>query len=211
MSRKAANALKRAHPAMDRAVRHVIADSGLVTLEPRDVSPYQALSRAIVFQQLSGKAAATIHGRFCALFGCEDAPPPDALAAATEERLRTAGVSRNKALALKDLAARVLDGTVPDRAACEAMSDAELVERLSAVRGIGEWTAQMFLLFTLARPDIWPTADLGVRKGWSIAAGMDDLIAPKALEAAGEALTPWRSYAALYLWRVVDSDGGIVT
>lgn len=209
MSEEAATALRRAHPVMDRAVEIVLADSGLVELEPRPVSPYEALSRAIVFQQLSGKAASTIHGRFLALFDCEIAPDPALLAETSEETLRGAGLSRNKALALKDLASRTLDGTVPDRTTCEALSDTELVARLSAVRGIGEWTAQMFLLFTLARPDVWPTGDLGVRKGWSIAAGEEVLPAPKVLEEMGAALSPLRSFAALYLWRVTDGQGGM--
>lgn len=207
MSRKAANALRRAHPAMAWAVDTVIAKQGLAKLEPREIGPYEAMTRNIIFQQLSGKAAATIHGRFVALFGEDSAPPPALLAQTSEETLRTVGVSRNKALALKDLAAKVLDGTVPTRAECDALPDDELIARLAAVRGVGVWTAQMFLLFTLARPDVWPTADLGVRKGWAIASGDENLPAPKALEAIGAAFSPYRSYAALYLWRI--TDGGV--
>ncbi len=204
MSRKAANALRRAHPAMEWAVNTVMAKSGMVKLEPRDISPYEALSRAIVFQQLSGKAAATIHGRFLEMFGGDAAPDPKRLKRATPEKLRTAGISRNKALALKDLAAKVIDGTVPSREECDRTPDDELIARLSAVRGVGEWTAQMFLLFTLARPDIWPVTDLGVRKGWTQAAQTGVLIPPKELDAVGADFAPWRSYAALYLWRIAD-------
>ncbi len=213
MSRKAANALRKAHPAMEWAVNAVIARSGMAKLEPRDISPYEALTRAIIFQQLSGKAAATIHGRFLGLFGGDAAPEPARLLRASEEKLRSAGVSRNKALALKDLARRVKAGDVPSRAECDALSDAEIIARLSSVRGVGEWTAQMFLLFTLARPDIWPTGDLGVRKGWAIAcarcadedAAIGALPAPRELETAGAPLAPFRSYAALYLWRITDA------
>lgn len=207
MSRKAANALRRAHPAMERAVNAVIARSGLAKLEPRDISPYEALTRAIIFQQLSGKAASTIHGRFLALFGGEAAPPPKRLLRASEETLRAAGVSRNKALALKDLAAKTLEGVVPERAECDALGDDEIVARLADVRGVGVWTAQMFLLFTLARPDVWPSTDLGVRKGWSMVSGLEDMPPPKELDGIGAAFSPWRSYAALYLWRLV--DGGV--
>lgn len=206
MSRKAANALRKAHPAMEWAVNTVIARQGMAVLEPRDISPYEALSRAIIFQQLSGKAASTIHRRFLELFGGEEAPDPKRLIRASEDRLRTAGVSRNKALALKDLARRVKDGDVPTRAECDVLPDAEIIERLSAVRGVGAWTAQMFLLFTLARPDVWPSSDLGVRKGWATASKMEAMPPPKDLDGIGEAFAPWRSYAALYLWRI--TDGG---
>jgi 3-methyladenine DNA glycosylase/8-oxoguanine DNA glycosylase len=189
---------------MERAVNAVIARSGLAVLEPRDISPYEALTRAIIFQQLSGKAASTIHRRFLELFGSETAPPPKRLLRATEEKLRSAGVSRNKALALKDLAARTLDGTVPDLAECAALSDEEIVTRLAAVRGVGAWTAQMFLLFTLARPDVWPSTDLGVRKGWAIAGGLEEMPPPRELDGIGAGFAPYRSYAALYLWRLTD-------
>lgn len=207
MSRKAASALRKAHPAMEWAVNTVIAKNGLAKLEPRDISPYEALTRAIIFQQLSGKAASTIHRRYLELFDTDAAPDPKRLLRASEEKLRTAGVSRNKALALKDLAQRVKDGDVPTLAECNALSDDDIIERLSAVRGVGAWTAQMFLLFTLARPDVWPVGDLGVRKGWATAAKMKDMPPPKALEGIGEAFAPWRSYAALYLWRI--TDGGV--
>ena len=207
MSRKAANALRRADPSMARVVNTVIAKGGLAKLEPRDISPYEALTRAIVFQQLSGKAASTIHGRFLALFGGDTAPEPKTLLRASEEKLRSAGLSRNKALAVKDLAARVLDDTVPTRAECDLLSDEEIIVRLSAVRGVGAWTAQMFLMFTLARPDVWPSTDLGVRKGWGIASGVETMPPPKELDGIGALFAPYRSYAALYLWRLV--DGGV--
>lgn len=202
MSAKAAEALSAAHPAMAA----VVARHGVIELEPQDASPYAALCRAIVFQQLSGKAARTIFNRFAALFGEEEtAPPPDKLAGSDIEWLRSAGLSRNKALAVLDLAEKTLSGVVPDRAACDAMADDDLVAHLTAVRGVGPWTAQMFLMFTLARPDIWPAADLGVRQGWRIANGWEDMPPLKGFEEVGEPFRPYRTYAAMYLWKAADT------
>lgn len=207
MSKEAADSLARAHPAFGA----LIEQHGVLTLEAKPDTPYEALSRHIVYQQLSGKAAATIYGRFAALYGGDGPPPPAILAEADIEHLRSAGLSRNKALALIDLARKTDAGEVPERRLCESMDGDEVIQRLTAVRGIGEWTAQMFLLFTLARPDIWPTGDLGVRQGWRKAAGLEDAPSPKQLGEIGEAFSPWRSYAALYLWRAADTPDPAAT
>ncbi len=168
-------------------------------------SPFQALLRAIVYQQLSGKAAGTIHRRLLDRFPGEH-PDPEELLATPPEELRAAGLSRAKAAAAHDLAARTLDGTVPDFGTLEAMADAEIVQRLTAVRGVGPWTAEMLLIFQLGRPDVLPLADLGVRKGAARLYGLSDLPTPKELAAAGETWRPYRSVASWYLWRAADAD-----
>jgi DNA-3-methyladenine glycosylase II len=163
---------------------------------------FSALVRSIMYQQLAGKAATAIHGRFLALF---DGPlTPAAVAAMPVERLRSAGLSGSKAASVKDLAAKVLDGTVPlgDE---DGLGDDEIVARLSSVRGIGRWTAEMFLIFQLRRLDVWPVDDYGVRKGYARAYGLSDLPAPKVLMQLGERFRPYRTIAAWYCWRVVDT------
>ena len=137
-----------------------------------------------------------------AAFG--DPADPAAVAAAPDDALRACGLSRAKTAALRDLAGRHLDGTLPPRPALLAMPDEAVVDALTAVRGVGVWTAQMVLLFTLGRPDVWPTGDLGVREGHRIVSGAAERPTPKALAAAGEPYRPWRSVAAWYLWRAVD-------
>lgn len=168
-------------------------------------TPFQSLLRAIVFQQLNGKAAATIHGRLLALFPGEH-PDPEELLAAPEDALRAAGLSRAKAAAARDLAACTLDGTVPPLDALRAMDDAAIVERLTAVRGVGPWTAEMLLLFQLGRPDVLPVTDYGVRNGFRRAFGLDGLPSPALLRSEGERWRPYRSVASWYLWRAVDMD-----
>src|SRR5439155_20482126 len=140
---------------------------------------FGALVRSIVFQQLAGKAAMAIHGRLVALFDGERITP-EAVLAAGHARLRTAGLSEAKANAILDLASKVADGTVPLRG-ISRYDDDEIVERLSSVRGIGRWTAEMFLIFQLARPDVWPVDDYGVRKGYALAYDIADLPKPKEL------------------------------
>ncbi|HEX2668759.1 MAG TPA: DNA-3-methyladenine glycosylase 2 family protein [Gammaproteobacteria bacterium] len=185
----------------------VIAGIGPCRLEFMPLrSPFHSLMRAITYQQLSGKAAATILGRVVALFPPELGPHPEALLALPEASLRGAGLSRNKLLALKDLAAKALDGTVPDSKGLKRMPDAEIIERLTQVRGVGRWTVEMLLIFTLGRPDVLPVTDLGVRKGFQRAYGMKRLPAYSTLERAGRAWAPYRSIASWYLWRVTDGD-----
>jgi DNA-3-methyladenine glycosylase II len=169
------------------------------------VSPFDSLMEAITYQQLSGKAAATIHGRVRALFSDKDAPHPEALLALPGKHLRGAGLSRNKVLAMQDLAARTLDGTVPDHKALARMSDAEVIERLTQVRGIGRWTVEMLLISSLDRPDVLPVTDLAVRKGFRHAYGMKSLPAYSTMERTGRSWAPYRSVATWYLWRLADT------
>lgn len=191
--------------AADPALAALIRQVGPCRLEiGRMESPFRSLLKAIVYQQLSGKAAATIYGRVAALFP-DGRPTPEALAALPAEALRGAGMSRAKATAAHDLAARTLDGTVPERAALDRMDDAAIIERLTAVRGVGPWTVEMLLIFELGRPDVLPVTDLGVRKGFARLHGLEVLPAPSALRKEGERWRPYRSVAAWYLWRAADS------
>ena len=198
-------ALAEADPRMAALIRRVP-----FTLETRTQGPpFAALLRSIIYQQLSGKAAATIHGRVMDLLDVEPPtthPDPEALLALGEEPLRSAGVSRAKTAALRDLAAKTLDGTVPDYDTLRTLPDDAVIERLTAVRGIGPWTAQMVLMFYLGRPDVLPATDLGVQKGFMRLYGLDDLPRPADLLAHGERWRPYRSVASWYLWRVLELD-----
>jgi DNA-3-methyladenine glycosylase II len=172
---------------------------------PFDVRPgqgdyFQALARAIVYQQLAGKAAAAIHARFVVAVG--GTVTADAVLATPPESLRGAGLSSAKTLSLIDLATRATDGTVP-LDGIEAFDDDEIARRLVTVRGIGRWTAEMFLLFELRRLDVWPVGDLGVRHGWQLIYGLDEMPAPRALEAEGEKFRPYRTIPAWYSWQAV--------
>jgi 3-methyladenine DNA glycosylase/8-oxoguanine DNA glycosylase len=169
--------------------------------------PYPALAESICYQQLTGKAAATIWKRVCALWGGTLAPPA-LLLKTPEESLRAAGLSRNKVAALRDLATHALAGHVPTRRASENMSDTELIASLIQVRGIGRWTVEMFLLFSLGRPDVLPIHDYGVQKGFQKTYRKRKLPTPKQLEAHGKKWAPHRSVAAWYLWRAADQDNG---
>ncbi len=201
-------AASQALAATDPRLGDLIASVGppRITLRPDETLP--ALLRSIVYQQLSTKAAATILGRVLGAFGDGDALDPDALDAAPDEALRACGLSRAKTAAARDLVARQRAGTLPTRADLLAMPDDAVVAALTAVRGVGPWTAQMVLLFNLGRPDVWPTTDLGVQEGYRIIAGLDDRPSPKALEALGEPYAPWRSVAAWYGWRAVHRARG---
>ncbi len=163
---------------------------------------FAALTRSIVFQQLAGRAAAAIHGRFIAAL--EGSLTPQAVLAAPEARLRAAGLSQNKLLSLRDLATKVLDGTVP-LDGIDAYGDDEIVERVSQVRGIGRWTVEMFLIFQLRRLDVWPVDDLGVRRGYAVMHRLGEWPKPKELMALGEAYRPYRTVAAWYCWRTSDT------
>lgn len=163
---------------------------------------FGALVRSIMYQQLAGAAATAIHGRFVKLFA--DGLSPTAVLALPEGAMRSVGVSGAKAAAIADLARKVDDGTVP-LGDVDSLPDDELVARMVQVRGIGPWTAEMFLIFQLRRLDVWPVDDYGVRKGWSAAHGLKETIAPRALQAEGERFRPYRTIAAWYCWRVVDT------
>jgi DNA-3-methyladenine glycosylase II len=166
-----------------------------------------SLARAIVFQQLATRAAAAIHGRFVEAIGGTVTAP--AILATPPEVLRAAGLSGSKTTSLIDLATKTHDGTVP-LAGIEALSDDEIVARLTTVRGIGRWTAEMFLLFELRRPDVWPVDDLGVRHGWSLIHDLPEPITARALEPEGEPFRPYRSVVALFCWHAVHVERGQV-
>jgi methylated-DNA-[protein]-cysteine S-methyltransferase len=190
----------------DRRLARFIERVGPFRLRPAELqSPFEALLESIVYQQLAGRAAAAILARVLALFRPRRYPRPQDIAGMAEERLRGAGLSRAKTAALKDLAAKALEGTVPaSTRALEKLSDAEIVERLTAVRGIGPWTVEMLLIFRLARPDVLPATDYGVRKGFAIVRGAKDLPTPRELLGWGERWRPYRTVASWYLWRVLD-------
>jgi DNA-3-methyladenine glycosylase II len=175
---------------------------GPVTLREPSESPFNALVRSIMYQQLAGAAATAIHGRFLKLFA--DGLTPAGVLALPEGVMRTAGLSGSKQAAVTDLARKVVDGTVP-LGDVDSLSDDDLIARLVQVRGIGPWTAQMFLMFQLRRLDVWPVDDYGVRKGWSTAHRLKETIKPRALQAEGEKFRPYRSIAAWYCWQVVDT------
>jgi 3-methyladenine DNA glycosylase/8-oxoguanine DNA glycosylase len=168
---------------------------------------FESLARSIVFQQLAGNAATAIHRRLVEGLGGE--VTPEAILACGPEGLRAFGLSGAKAAALTDLASKVADGKV-SFARIGRLSDAEVVEHLVQVRGVGPWTAEMFLMFTLRRPDVWPTGDYGVRAGYAAAWGLAAMPSPRELEALGERFRPHRSLVAWYCWRAAEdrrSDG----
>ncbi|HEX5444612.1 MAG TPA: DNA-3-methyladenine glycosylase [Pirellulales bacterium] len=191
----------------DRRLARLIARAGPFTLRPEKIqSPFQALLRAIIYQQLSGKAAATIFGRVAAQFPHRRGIQPEAIVSASDESLRQAGLSRAKVLAVKDLAAKTLDGTVPTFARLRKMDDDEIVTRLVSVRGVGRWTVEMLLMFRLGRPDVLPVADLGVRRGFMLTYAKPELPMPAELTRHAERWRPFRSVASWYMWRAVDLE-----
>jgi DNA-3-methyladenine glycosylase II len=208
----------------EEALRHLkVADKKLAGLIERvgpftmkldsSASPFESLLESILYQQLNGKAAATIHGRVRAFFGGD--PAPQLLLDTPDERLRACGVSGNKIKAFKDLAAKTLDGTVPAHAAIKKLSDADIIERLTAVRGIGAWTVEMLLIFRLGRPDVFPVTDYGVRKGFALtfqkipktrAITAADLPKADVMLKRAKKWSPYRSVATWYMWRACDSQ-----
>lgn len=176
---------------------------GTIRLERRTEPPFYYLARTICYQQLAGKAAATIHGRFIEALRGE--VTPEKVLAAPEPMLLAAGLSRNKLAAIRDLATKIRSGEVEVHD-LEVQPDEEVVRRLTAVRGIGEWTAQMYLMFRLHRPDVWPTGDLGVRVGYAKAYGLEAPPTHREMEGLGDAYRPWRSAAAFYCWRILETE-----
>ena len=193
------------HLRRDPVLKAVVKRIGPCTLVPVEREPYEALVRAIAHQQVHGRAAEAILGRFLALHPAHAFPPPAAVLATAPEVMRGCGFSQSKIAAIRDIAEKAAGGLVPSRAACAGLSDAALIERLVAIRGVGRWTVEMLLIFTLGRPDVLPVDDFGVREGWKVAAGLEEQPKPKALAAIGEAWAPWRSVAAWYLWRAADA------
>jgi DNA-3-methyladenine glycosylase II len=193
---------------VDATLAALIERVGPFTMEIRGLhDPFEALARNIIYQQLHAKAAAAIHARVLALFGKGKLRPQDILAA-TEAELLGAGLSRAKLAALKDLAAKTLDGTVPTLARLRRMSDEEIIERLTTVRGIGRWTVEMLLMFRLGRPDVLPSGDLAVCKGFAQVYGLKESPKPKELDQYGERWRPFRSVASWYMWRAVELPAG---
>ena len=189
----------------DPVLRAIIRRIGPIELRA-PIDPFPALIRSIVFQQLAGKAASTILGRFLALYAKDGAfPTPKALLKTQPEKLRSVGLSRQKSSYLYDLAAKFADGTLSNEK-LGAMPDEELEAALMSVKGIGRWTADMFLIFTLHRLDVLPVGDLGVRKAAQRAYKLADLPTPTQLAELGEQWRPYRSVASLYLWRSIDSQ-----
>ncbi len=174
-----------------------------IEIEP-DCHPFQSLAGAIVYQQLHASAARAILGRFVAKFGNGSFPTPQAVLAARTRALRSVGLSFAKIAALKDLAAKSIAGIVPDRESLTLLSDDEVIERLTQVRGVGRWTVEMLLIFQLRRTDVLPVDDFGVRNGFRLAYGLRKMPTPKALRLYGARWAPHRSAAAWYLWRACD-------
>jgi DNA-3-methyladenine glycosylase II len=188
----------------DRQMARLIRRAGPMRLRPsRGTDVFTALASSILYQQLAGAAASEIHARFLALF--DGRPTAEAVLRTRVDRLRSVGLSRNKAEAIKDLAAKVVNGTVPTDG-WRRLSDDEIVDRITHVRGIGRWTVEMFLIFDLGRLDVWPVDDYGVRKGWAKIHRLDELPKPKVLMAEGDRFRPYRTVAAWYCWRAVDAD-----
>lgn len=203
MHRKALNHLKKTDPKL-KAVIEVVGKCGF---SPRtDGTHFQAVTRSIAFQQLSGKAAATIYGRFCALFP-NDTPTAERLLELTDEQMRGVGLSRQKIAYLRDLAARVHAKELAIESLHE-MSDDEIMRALTSVKGIGRWTTQMFLMFRLGRLDVLPELDLGVQKAVQRAYNMRKLPTPKKLQEVGKKWAPYRTIASWYLWRYLEADVG---
>ena len=194
-------ALARADPRLGGLIRRV----GRCRLELDAVStPFASLAEAIVYQQLTGRVAATIHGRLVDLFRPKRLPTPSGLLLLSDAALRGAGLSRAKIAALRDLSEKTLDGTVPTLRALRRMDDEEIIERLTRVRGIGRWTVEMLLLFRLGRPDILPAGDYGIRKGFARTFRNGRLPDPKQVLRRGERWRPYRSVASWYLWRSLE-------
>jgi DNA-3-methyladenine glycosylase II len=194
--------LTEADPDLGRTIRAV----GPFGLKHRPTeAPFRELLRAITYQQLSGKAAATIFGRVLSIYGKGRYPTPQELLDTSPDRLRAAGVSRAKTLAMRDLAARTLDGTVPTAAGARRLDDETLIERLVAVRGVGRWTAEMLLIGGMGRPDVLPAHDLGIRKGFQLTFRTRGLPLPARVLRHGRRWQPYRTIASWYLWRAVDT------
>ncbi len=165
---------------------------------------YEALVRAIAHQQLHGKAAETILGRFAALYPDQPFPTPTQVLATSDEALRGCGFSGSKVAAIRDVCAKAVDGVIPSRRSAARLTDEALIERLISIRGVGRWTVDMLLIFTLGRPDVLPIDDFGVREGYRVLYGLDAQPKPRALAEIGLAWAPYRSLATWYLYRAVE-------
>jgi DNA-3-methyladenine glycosylase II len=190
--------------AADPVLADLISRVGPFAMRPRSLqSPFEALARNIIYQQLHGRAAAAIHARVLALSGGKRLRPEHILGA-PDGPLRSAGLSAPKLAALRDLAEKAADGTVPTLSRLRRMTDDEIVARLTEVRGVGRWTVEMLLMFGLGRPDVLPAGDYAVRKGFAVTYGLGEMPRPRELEARGERWRPYRSVASWYLWRALE-------
>ena len=189
----------------DQVLARLIRQVGPCRLNPHnDHTPFRWLVRSVAHQQLNGAAAETILRRVEALFPRRKFPTPEDLLATPDQRLRGAGLSRAKTAAIKDIAAKALAGVIPATRAIKKMSDAEILERLTTIRGVGPWTVEMLLIFKLGRLDVLPVTDYGVRKGFAVTYKRDDLPRPAELLEHGERWRPYRSIASWYLWRALE-------
>lgn len=198
----------------DKKLAALIEQAGAFSLQlEKRRSPFASLVESIIYQQLHGKAASSIHGRVLELFGGD--PEAGLLLDVPEERLRGCGVSAAKIRALRDLAAKTLDGTVPTASAISKMSDEQIVERLTTVRGVGPWTVEMLLIFRLGRPDVLPVSDYGIRKGFALTFGRvpksrpfeaTDLATAEQIRKRAKRWHPYASVASWYLWRACDLE-----
>jgi 3-methyladenine DNA glycosylase/8-oxoguanine DNA glycosylase len=194
------------HLSRDRVMARLIERIGPCRLRAdRQREPFAALVRSVTFQQLNGTAAEAIFNRFIALFPRNGFPTPQQVLDMPVDRMRSAGLSGSKSIAIKDIAAKARDGAVPTRVEAARLSDEELVERLTTIRGVGPWTVEMLLIFTLGRKDVFPVTDFGVRKGFALTYGFQEMPSAKELIEHGEPWRPFRSIASWYLWRAVDS------
>ena len=200
MIHKAVRHLESVDPVLDRIMARV----GSVNTTARRVAVFQSLVQAIIYQQLSGKAAGTIFNRFKAMFGDGQFPSAEQVLAVSPEHIRSAGLSRPKINYVRGIAEKAAAGLLPTLQECDELTDAEIVERLTQLKGVGRWTVEMFLIFNLGRPDVLPVHDLGVRRGFQIAYGKRKMPEPEQLERFGETWRPYRTVAAMYLWRAVD-------
>jgi DNA-3-methyladenine glycosylase II len=193
------------HLAQDQRFSALIKRAGRPKMNiQRQRSPYEALVRAIAHQQLHGRAAEAILQRFDALFPGDEFPDPQAVIATADTALRACGFSGSKIAAIRDICAKSLDGTIPSRRQCHRLTDEDLIERLTTIRGVGRWTVEMLLIFTLGRPDILPVDDFGVREGYRVLYGLEEQPKPKALAQLGLAWSPYRSLATWYLYRAAE-------
>jgi len=198
---KAIRHLKKADPDLAKVIRR----TGPCELKPdKSRTIYASLVRSIVYQQLTGKVAAIIFGRFLDLFPGRKFPGPERVLRMPFERLRGVGLSNQKASYIRNIAQATRDGIVPDSRRANRMSDGELVEQLTSIKGVGRWTVEMLLIFRLGRPDVLPATDYGVQKGFALAKRLAELPKPKELLVAGERWAPYRTVAAWYLWRTAD-------
>ena len=198
--RNATRHLQAADPVLGALIKRV----GPYREKPAAYEPYEALVRSIAFQQLHGNAARAILARFVALHPDHEFPPPPQVLATSDAAMRGCGFSASKTAAIRDIAAKAAAGLVPTRRAAALLSDAALIERLTAIRGVGRWTVEMLLMGTLGRLDILPVDDFGVREGYRLLHGLDAQPKPRDLAAIGEMWAPYRSVASWYLWRAVD-------